>query len=161
MTDRDDALPSYVVHRDEVAEVEGTYPPPFDAEKLSLYRDLGRAAGSTRVGFSVERLLPGRRTSFTHAHLREEELIYVVSGTCHVRVIEPGREPREIPLREGHFVAFPPGTGIAHTFVNHGDAECTLVIVGERSPEERAFYADDLEYDAHVARTRPEAHWKR
>lgn len=161
MSDRDDALPSYVVHRDDVEEVEGSNPAPYDAEKLTLYRDVARAAGSTRVGFAIERLLPGRRSSFTHAHLHEEELVYVVSGRCHLRVVEPGKEAREIPLRAGHFVAFPPGTGIAHTFVNHGEQECTLIVVGERHPEERVFYAEDLEYDAYFARVRPETYWKR
>jgi hypothetical protein len=52
-------MTSYVVHIDDVQEVEGAYPAPFDAEKLSIYKDLGRAAGSKRLGFSFERLLPG------------------------------------------------------------------------------------------------------
>jgi uncharacterized cupin superfamily protein len=73
----------FIVHVDDVEEVEGTYGAPFDREKLSLYRDIGRAAGSKNVGFSWERLLPGRRTAFTHAHSEEEEFIFVLSGTCH------------------------------------------------------------------------------
>ena len=155
-------MTAYVVHIDDVEEVEGTYPAPFDGEKLSIYRDLGRAAGSKNIGFGFERLPPGRRTSFTHAHSHEEELVYVLAGTCHVRVVEPGGEPREIPLRAGHAVSFPHGTGIAHTFVNRGAEECTLFIVGERRPGvDRVFYSDDAEYDAHHAKTRPEAHWLR
>ena len=133
----EDAKVSYVVHIDEVQEVEGAYPAPFDGEKLSIYRELGRAAGSKNLGFSFERLPPGRRTSFTHAHSDEEELVYVLSGTCHLRVVEPGSEPREIPLRAGHAVSFLAGTGIAHTVVNRGDAECTLFVVGERRPGRR------------------------
>lgn len=155
------ATPSFVVHADDVAEIEGTYPAPFDREKLSFYRDLGRAIGSVRLGLSLERLVPGRRTSFTHAHSHEEELAYVIAGACHLRVVEPNAEPREIPLRAGHCVSFPAGTGIAHTFVNHGDAECVLLVVGERNPADRAFYPDDPEHDAHLARTRPERHWSR
>lgn len=152
----------YVVHLDDVPEIEGAYPAPFDAEKLSIYRDLGRAAGSQRIGFAVERLLPGRRTSFTHAHSDEEELVYVISGTCHVRVIEPGRAPCEVALRAGHAVSFPAGTGIAHTFVNHGTEECTLFVVGERKPGvDRGFYAEDPEYEAHFATTQPQRHWSR
>ncbi len=154
--------PSYVVHVDDVPEVEGTYPAPFDGEKLSIYRDLGRAAGSRNVGFCVERLPPGRRTSFTHAHLEEEEFVFVLSGSCCVRVIEPGAAAREIPLRAGHAVSFPAGTGIAHTFVNRGDQECTLFVVGERKRDiERAFYAEDREYDAHFEATHPERYWRR
>lgn len=154
--------PEFVVHVDDVPETEGHYPPPYDAEKLSIYRDLGRAAGSKNIGFAVERLLPGRRTSFTHAHSEEEELVYVLSGSCHVRLVEPGQAPREIPLRAGHAVSFPAGTGIAHAFVNHGPAECTLFIVGERKRGvDRVFYAEDAEYDAHYERTYPERYWRR
>lgn len=150
------------MHAPSRQEVEGAYPAPFDQEKLSLYRDLGRAAGSKTIGFSFERLPPGRRTSFTHAHSHEEELAYVLSGTCHVRVIEPAAAPREIPLRAGHAVSFPAGTGIAHTFVNNGTEECTLLVVGERRPGvDRGFYAEDLEYEAHFAKTKPERHWVR
>src|SRR5512139_4195768 len=101
----------YVVHIDEVAEQEGGYAPPFDQEKTAHYRDLGDATGSQSLGFGLDRLLPGRRTSFTHAHSHEEELVHVLSGTCHLRVVEPGAEPREIPLRAGHVVSFPAGTG--------------------------------------------------
>jgi len=158
----EDAMSSYVVHIDDVAEVEGAYPAPFDREKLSIYRDLGRAAGSKNLGFAVERLLPGRRSSFTHAHTDEEEFVYVLSGTCHVRIVEPGSEPAEIPLRAGHAVSFPAATGIAHTFVNHGTEECAVLVVGERRPDvDRVFYPDDLEYDAHFAKNRPQRYWKR
>lgn len=157
-----DWKPSYVVHIDDVPEAEGHYPPPFDGEKMTIYRDLGRAAGSKTVGMGYERLPPGRRSSFTHAHSAEEELIYVLSGTCHVRLIEPGAEPREVPLRAGHLVAFPAGTGIAHTFVNHGTEECVLLVIGERRPDaDRWIYPEDTAYDEHFARTRPEKYWKR
>jgi uncharacterized cupin superfamily protein len=154
--------PPFVVHIDDVPEQEGAYPPPFDAEKGSIYRDLGRAAGSQRIGFGHERLLPGRRLCFTHAHSHEEELVYVISGACSLRLIEPGEAPRDVPLRAGHAVSFPAGTGIAHTFVNHGTEECLLFVVGERRPEEdKVFYPEDPGYDAHHARTRPAQHWTR
>jgi uncharacterized cupin superfamily protein len=153
--------PPFVVHFDDVPEQEGSYPPPFDAEKLTIYRDLARAAGSVRIGLAVERLRPGHRSSFTHAHSEDEELIYVLAGSCHVRWIEPGAQPRETALRAGHLVSFPSGTGIAHTFVNHGEEDCTLLVIGERNASDRVFYPEDTEYDAAHAKTRPERHWHR
>lgn len=156
-----DAIPSYIAHIDDIEEVEGHYPAPFDAEKGTLFREIGRATGSKNFGFSYERLLPGRRSSFTHAHSEEEEFVYVLAGTCHVRLIDPGAEAREIPLRAGHGVSFPAGTGIAHCFVNRGSEECTLIVVGERKPDvDRWRYVEDTEYQAHFARTRPEKYWK-
>ena len=82
-----DPKPSWVVHADDVPEEEGHYRAPFDAEKLSFSRELGRAMGAVKLGMSRERLPPGRRTSFTHAHSLEEELVYVLEGECMLRVV--------------------------------------------------------------------------
>jgi uncharacterized cupin superfamily protein len=153
----------FIVHALDVPEEEGAYPAPFDGEKLSLGRNLGKAAGTERLGLWQERLPPGRRTSFTHAHSHEEELIYVLQGECHVRLLEPGAAAaREIPLRAGHTVSFPAGTGIAHCFVNHGTNDCLLLCVGERRHGvDRCFYPEDRKYDEHRRLTQPERHWAR
>ncbi len=152
--------PSYVVHADAVAEEEGHYPAPFDREGLSFGKNLGAAAGSVRVGLWQERIPPGRRTSFTHAHSHEEELIYVLAGDCHVRLLEPGGAPFEIPVRAGHAVSFPAGTRVAHSFVNHGAADCVILCFGERRRDvDRGAYPEDAAYSAWVAANRPERHW--
>jgi uncharacterized cupin superfamily protein len=104
--------------------------------------------------------LPGRRSGFTHAHSDEEELVFVLAGTCHVRLLAPGAAPREIALRAGHAVSFPAGTGIAHTFINHGDAACTLFVVGERKPGvDRVRYPEDHGYETDLASKRPDRFW--
>lgn len=154
--------PAYVIHADQVPEEEGHYPRPFHAEKLSFGKNLGKAAGSVDVGLWQERIPPGRRTSFTHAHSDEEELVYVLRGTCHVHLLEDGGEPREIALRAGHAVSFPAGTGIAHCFVNRGVDDCEILCFGERKPGvDRCRYPEDTAYDAHRAATSPETHWPR
>lgn len=153
--------PSFIVSSTAVPESEAAYPSPFDAEKLSLGRDLGAAAGSVRLGLWRERLLPGRRSGFTHAHSAEEELIYVLSGAPHVRVVEPGAAPVEHPLAAGDVVAFPAGTGIAHCLVNHGPEEAVLLVIGERRPEDRVCYPDpqDAAFEAWHTGERPRRHW--
>jgi environmental stress-induced protein Ves/uncharacterized cupin superfamily protein len=152
--------PSFIVFAPDVPEVEGHYPAPFDKERVGFYRNLGKAAGSASLGFGIDRLAPGERSSFTHAHAHEEELVYVLEGECVVRLVEPGKEPTEVPLRAGHVVSFVAGTGIAHCFVNRGTSDCRLFTVGERKRDiEKSFYAEDTEYDAFFARTRPECHW--
>jgi uncharacterized cupin superfamily protein len=149
----------FIVFAPDVAEVASQYPPPFDAERVGNWRDLGKATASVSLGFGIDRLAPGQRSSFTHAHERGEEVVYVLEGECVVRLIEPGKEPREIPLRAGHVVCFVAGTGLAHAFVNRGTQDCRLFTVGERKPGERSFYAEDTDYDAHFARARPECYW--
>ncbi len=152
---------SWVVHADDVPEEEGHYRPPFDAEKLSFTRELGRAMGAVKLGMSRERLPPGRRTSFTHAHSLEEELVYVLEGECMLRVVPPGEPAREIPLRAGHAVTFLAGTQLAHCAVNRSDRECVLLVVAARNDQDRVFYPEDQEFDRYLAEHRPEKWWKR
>ena len=107
----------YIVHRDDLVGESGRYPAPFDAELLSHGRNLGEAAGSEAFGVWHETLAPGRRTSRTHAHLREEEAIYVLAGTPTLRLLDANGATDQ-PLRAGHFVSFPAGTGVAHSLMN-------------------------------------------
>jgi uncharacterized cupin superfamily protein len=151
--------PAYVVHTASVPAIEAAYPPPFDAEKLSIGRDLGTAAGSVRLGVWHERLLPGRRSSFTHAHSDEEEAVYVLAGSPHLRVIPPGAAAEEHALAPGDFVSFPAGTGIAHCLVNHGPEEVTMLVIGERREGDRACYPDDSAFEAWHTAERPDRHW--
>jgi len=152
----------FIVHEDDVPEVEDHYPSPFDSERLSWERDLGRAAGTVNFGLRKDRLPPGRRTGFTHAHSQEEELVYVLEGECFARLIEPDGTVHEHPLRAGHTVAFPAGTAIAHTFVNRGQRDCILLVFGERKDEtDRVFYPEDAEYERHLEQNRPKYYWKR
>lgn len=141
-----------IVHTDEVPEEESAYPPPFDGEKLSFSRRLARGRA---LGAWHERLPPGRRTSFTHAHVLEEEVAFVLEGTPSVRWVVPGEAPVEEQLRRGSTVTFEAGTGLAHTFVNHGPGDAVLIVVGERHAGERAWYAEDPEYQAWIAKERP------
>src|SRR5438309_7485698 len=128
--------PPYVIRADDVAEEEGHYAPPFDSEKLSFGRDLGKAVGSAHLGLVLERIPQGRRTSFTHAHSAEEELVYVVAGRCSVRIVAPNEPVREFEVAAGDVIAFPAATGIAHTFVNHNQEDCLLLCCGERKKGE-------------------------
>jgi len=152
--------PKFIVHAADLNEEESSYRAPFDAEKLSWSRDLGGAAGGKRLGYWYERLPPGRRLSFTHAHSAEEEAVWVVSGTCLVRLLHPDGRVEEHGVGPGDFVCFPGGTDIAHTFVNRGAEDCALFVVGERrKDEDRVHYPEDAEYDDFLRTTRPERHW--
>ncbi len=154
------ATDPFIVFAPDVPEEEGHYPPPFEKERVGFWRNLGKATGSKSLGFGIDRIPPGERTSFTHAHGHEEELVYVLEGECSVRLVEPGKDAREVPVRAGHVVSFVAGTRLAHCFVNRSAADCRLFTVGERKPDiEKSFYAEDLEYDAFFARERPTCHW--
>jgi len=98
------------------------------AEVFSSGRAIGAAAGLERIALHVERLPKGRRTSFPHAEEDEEEFVFVLEGRV-VAWIDGNR----FPLKPGDLVAFPAGTGIAHTFINDSGTHALLLVGGERS----------------------------
>lgn len=149
----------FVVHKDDLAGEEGRYPAPFDAEVLGRGRDLGTAAGSEALGVWHETLAPGRRTSRTHAHLREEESIYVLAGTPTLRLLDVDGTASEQGLRPGHFVSFPAGTGIAHSLFNASDHDVDLLVVGERHPGDRCRHPEDHELEAWRVEHRANRRW--
>jgi uncharacterized cupin superfamily protein len=110
-------------------------------EVLSIATHLGRPLGLTRLGVRIERVPPGRRTSWPHAHSHEEELLYVLEGEPDVWV--NGQVHR---LKPGDVVGFPAGTGVAHTLINNGRADVRVLVVGENRPTE-----DKLIYPLHPA----------
>jgi uncharacterized cupin superfamily protein len=87
---------------------------------------LGADGGLTRLGINRDVLLPGSKTSNPHAESLEDEFILVLEGKPDVWIDGHLHE-----LNEGDGVAFPAGTGIAHTFLNNSDAEVHLLVIGQ------------------------------
>jgi uncharacterized cupin superfamily protein len=125
--------PPFVRHVTELASSRETY--PGDDEPMSIGTPLSRPLGLTRMGIHHERLPPGSRTSWPHAESLEEELAYVLEGTPDVWI--DGEVHR---LRPGDAIAFVPGTGIAHTFINDTVEDAVLLVVGEKLAENRIHY---------------------
>ena len=74
---------------------------------------LGRQAGAKRVGASLWEVAPGQAAYPYHAHLTEEELVIVLTGTPSLRTPQGWRE-----LEQGEVVSFPRGEQGAHQIVN-------------------------------------------
>lgn len=127
--------PSFIVSTADVPEeAPGQY--PHSDEPLSSGRPLGSAAGLQRMGVHIERLPPGRRTSWPHAEGDEEEFVYVVEGEADVWV-----DGHLHHVKAGDFVGFVAGTGISHTVINNGDKDALLFVCGEKSkPGNRIYY---------------------
>jgi uncharacterized cupin superfamily protein len=106
------------------------------SELLALDAHFSRALGLTRIAVRHQVLPPGRRTSIPHAESDEEEFIYVLEGTPDLWL--DGNLHRLAP---GDGVGFPPGTGIAHSFLNNSDAPAVLLVVGEPAkPDNKVIY---------------------
>ena len=126
------------------AEVEpparrSLYPAPF-AERMAgrTKRRLGDHFGLTNFGVNLTTLAPGASSALRHAHSRQDEFIYVVSGhpTLHS---DAGMER----LAPGMCAGFRAGTGDAHRLLNETDADVTYLEVGDRSAGDEAVYPDD------------------
>jgi uncharacterized cupin superfamily protein len=97
-------------------------------------RNLGRAAGSVATGLQHVEVAPGRESSAQHCHSAEEEIFVILGGDG---VLILGVE--ETPVRRGHVVARPAGTGVAHVF-RAGDDGLTFLAYGTRVPDDLCYY---------------------
>ena len=109
------------------------------------WKDLSHAAGSIRTGLTWLRLLPGEMGAPPHCHSAEEEAFVILEGEGTLelwpgpRATRRGAEREDIPVRAGHVVARPPGTGIGHAF-RAGENGLTMLLYGTREPNDIAYY---------------------
>jgi uncharacterized cupin superfamily protein len=100
----------------------------------AVRRDLGEAAGSMTTGIQHIEVAPGKDSSPQHCHSLEEELFVILDGAG---ALVLGEE--EIPVRAGHVVARPAGTGVGHMF-RADRAGLTLLAYGTREPGDLCYY---------------------
>jgi uncharacterized cupin superfamily protein len=97
-------------------------------------RNLGRAAGSLTTGIQHVQVVAGKESAPAHCHSVEEEIFVILDGEG---VVILGSE--EHPVRSGHVVARPAGTGVSHVF-RAGDAGLTYLAYGMRDPADVCYY---------------------
>jgi uncharacterized cupin superfamily protein len=101
---------------------------------------------ATRLaGFGWEKIAPGHRGSVPHSHSAEEEIFVVLEGAATLELWPSPRRERDgeakedVPLRAGHLVARPPGTGVSHSF-RAGAEGVTMLVYGTREPNDMCWY---------------------
>ncbi|HWF52297.1 MAG TPA: cupin domain-containing protein [Solirubrobacteraceae bacterium] len=102
----------------------------------SRWRELGVAAGSVMSGMSHVEIAPGAGACPFHCHGAEEEIFVVLAGEGTLRL---GDERH--PVRAGHVLARPPGTGIAHQFIA-AEVGLTMLTWSTREPNDIVLYPD-------------------
>ena len=105
-------------------------------------RELAEVAGARDLGYSVVTIAPGSRSYPFHFHHAEEEAFYVVEGRALLRQGDGEDEDELVELGPGDVVAFPAGTGIAHQFVNDGDAPFTYLAISNKVASDVAEFPD-------------------
>ena len=123
----------------DIAESNATsYPPKFRADNSNRFnRRLGDHVGLRNFGVNLTRIVAGGQSSARHAHSRQDEFIWVVSGEI---VLETNEG--EQTLRPGMCTGFPAGSGNAHRFINKSGADAVLLVVGDRTPFDEVTYPD-------------------
>jgi uncharacterized cupin superfamily protein len=97
-------------------------------------RTLGRAAGSVDTGLQHVEVAPGKESTAQHCHTFEEEIFVILDGEG---TLVLGQD--ETPVRAGHVVARPAGTGVAHMF-RAGERRLTYLAYGLRKPGDMCYY---------------------
>lgn len=136
----------------DVPESNATLMPgPFRAAALTRWnRRLGAAIGLTNFGVNLTRIVPGGQSSYRHAHSLQDEFVMVLEGEPTL-VTDGGEQV----LKPGMFAGFPKGSGDAHHFLNRGDRDVVLLVVGDRTPGDEVSYPDvDL-----AGRPAPDGGW--
>jgi uncharacterized cupin superfamily protein/RimJ/RimL family protein N-acetyltransferase len=119
--------PSFIGnYLDFLDEDNACYSTSGSDELLSIGSAVGKKLGLIQIGIHVETLPPGRRTSWPHAESDEEEFGFVLEGNPDVWI-----NGTLYPLKPGDFVAFPSGTGIAHSFLNNSSSVARILVGGE------------------------------
>jgi uncharacterized cupin superfamily protein len=90
-----------------------------------------------RLGANVSRVPPGRTGCPFHAHAREDEVFFVLSGRG---VLRYGDQLHE--LRAGDCISCPAGSGVAHQIANPFDEDLVYLGVGLNDPHEVCTYPD-------------------
>lgn len=113
------------------------------------WRELGRGsfgakvkwlawnAGNRALGCSLYELPPGKRSFPYHWHTANEEGMYVLEGEATLRL--PGKE---VPLRAGHYAAFPTGEEGTHQVINRSQAPCRYLCFSTMRDPEVVLYPD-------------------
>jgi len=115
------------------------YPEPLASRVVGrLKRPLGDLFGLTNFGVNLTRLAPGAISAFRHAHMKQDEFVYILEGRPTL-VTDAGRTA----LKPGMCAGFKAGTGDGHHLVNETAEDVVYLEVGDRTPGDAAAYPDD------------------
>jgi uncharacterized cupin superfamily protein len=109
----------------------------LDGITLSYQRDIGRSLGSAAIGFRIQRVPPGKRSSLKHRHLFQEEIIMVLSGQGTLLHAD-----RRFPVRAMDCVLYLPTGSAAHTLENTGETDLVIAAFGNRLDHEICVYPE-------------------
>ncbi|EPZ52140.1 cupin domain protein [Bacteriovorax sp. BAL6_X] len=109
---------------DKFTEDSFTY--PGDSEEFINAVYMSRHFGMKDIAINLVRIPVGRRSSWPHAHSKEEEFVFVLEGAPFVSL-----NGEEYEARPFTGIDFKAGSGVAHTLINKSDDYIYYLCVGE------------------------------
>ena len=115
------------------------YPEPFASRMAGREkRPLGDLFGLVNFGVNLTRLKPGAMSSVRHFHSKQDEFIYILSGTPTLHTDE-GRTV----LSSGMCAGFKAGEKNGHHLINETGEDVLYLEIGDRTPGDEGSYPDD------------------
>jgi uncharacterized cupin superfamily protein len=115
----------YLMRRQQIEESLQTFSHPWNPNSEISGTQMGKVLGLTRTGVNFTKIPPGKESFVYHAHHREEEWIYILSGHGIAEV-----NGEEFEVHAGDFMAFPTPS-VAHHLKNSGDEDLVYLMGGE------------------------------
>lgn len=109
----------------------------LNANSLFRAAALSRLAGMSRAHVSLVKLPPGKDSFAYHAHMLEEEWIYIVSGRAIADIDGASHE-----VGPGDFMGFATPS-VPHLLRNTFEEECVYLMGGEDKPIDVLTYPND------------------
>jgi uncharacterized cupin superfamily protein len=115
------------------------YPAPFSqrVEGRTKHR-FGDHFGLTNFGVNLTELAAGSVSALVHHHTKQDEFIYVVSGTPTLVLGD-----QEFLLRAGDCCGFKAGTAVGHQLANRSKDPVLYLEVGDRTAGDYPIYPND------------------
>lgn len=122
-----------------LSSVPSVYPEPFASMMNGrVKRKLGDHFGLTNFGINLTQLQPGAMSALKHHHLKQDEFIYILSGTPTLVFGD-----KEYLMSSGDCFGFKKAEGIGHQLVNRSRDLVEYLEIGDRTKGEVAEYPDD------------------
>jgi uncharacterized cupin superfamily protein len=133
-----------------VDEVEWQSGPSHGNRFASKRKQLAGLTGGKSLGCSLYEVEPGKRAFPMHAHLANEEAIYILEGEGTMRIND-----RKVPVRAGDYIAFLPGRESAHQLINTSSGPLRYLCTSTMRGPEVAFYPDSGKLGVQAATPEP------
>ena len=118
----------------DIAAKAGAHSHPWNPKSEMTGTQLSRLTGLERTGVSLARIAPGKESFVYHSHAREEEWLYILTGTGTAEI-----GGGEYEVGPGDFMGFPTPS-VAHHLRNTGDEDLVYLMGGENRDAEVATF---------------------